>query len=329
MIFGSCISAAFGVSTNYVDCTMDDYTGHDGTSWAKAFKTIQEGVNAAALDDVVLVAPGYYDEGGATAGSGDNYLTNRVYINKRITVRSRDGRASRDKTFIVGRHASVPQDPQGMGMGMDAIRCVRFQFTDATHGAVVEGFTLINGATRWYNNSGEAGGYDRCTVGGGADFGVLTTGPSTASYLVDCVISNCVATRGGGMYFGNAVRCRFTGNYARMNSPAVRDGNMYYCISDGNFGASSPIYLGGANAINCTIVNEPEQTTVRGNADNTPCVGANCVVLQHRTVSGNNRDGICISLSNCVIAANAVYYNHAAAVGTTETNTCKLVDMNS
>lgn len=103
LMLGGYVSFAFG-ATNYVDCTLVDYTGHDGSSWEKAFKTIQEGVNAAALDDVVLVAPGYYDEGGATAGSSENYLTNRVYINKRITVRSRDGRASRDKTFIVGRY---------------------------------------------------------------------------------------------------------------------------------------------------------------------------------------------------------------------------------
>ena len=147
--------SAFGVSTNYVDCTMEDYTGHDGTSWAKAFKTIQEGVNAAALDDVVLVAPGYYDEGGATDGSSENYLTNRVYISKRITIRSRDGRASRDKTFIVGRHASVPQDPKGMGMGTDAIRCVKFMDNASALGAVVEGFTLINGATH-YNSEAVA-----------------------------------------------------------------------------------------------------------------------------------------------------------------------------
>ena len=180
VVFCCYLSFTFG-ATNYVDCTMEDYTGHDGSSWDKAFKTIQEGVKAASADDVVLVAPGWYDEGGDTAGAGDNYLTNRVYINKRITVRSRDGHASRDKTFIVGRHATTSQDPAGMGMGEDAIRCVRFGYAAAVHGAVVEGFTLVNGATRYYNNSGAAGGYDRCTVGGGADFGDRTKGESSAS----------------------------------------------------------------------------------------------------------------------------------------------------
>ena len=51
-----CLTSAAG--TVYVDNGLQSYTGHDGTSWAMAFKTIQEGVNAAADGDTVLVAPG-------------------------------------------------------------------------------------------------------------------------------------------------------------------------------------------------------------------------------------------------------------------------------
>ena len=310
-------------ATNYVDCTMEDYAGHDGTSWAKAFKTIQEGVDAAAQDDVVLVAPGYYDEGGKTAGSSDNYLTNRVYISKRITVRSRDGRASRDKTFIVGRHATEPQDPEGMGMGVDAIRCVKFMDTTSALGAVVEGFTLINGATHYYNKSNQAGGYDRNTCGGGADFCSLTTSAKTPSFLVDCVISNCVAARGGGIYFGNAVRCRFTCNYASGNSTAVRDGNIYWCILDANWGSDGTAYLGGANAVNCTVVNSPNTSPIKGNSDNTRCIACNCVALQHTAQRSTY-----VSMSNCVIAADSPYA-YGASVLECNTNTCRLVGMDS
>ena len=326
MIFGGYLPFAFG-ATNYVDCTMDDYAGHDGSSWDKAFKTIQEGVKAASADDVVLVAPGWYDEGGDTVGAGDNYLTNRVYINKRITVRSRDGRASRDNTFIVGRHATTPQDPEGMGMGVDAIRCVRFSDSSSALGAVVEGFTLVNGATHYYNKSNVAGGYDRSTVGGGADFGSLTTSTTTPSFLVDCVISNCVATRGGGIYFGNAVRCRFTGNYANINSPAVRDGNMYYCILDGNFGSTGCAYLGGANAVNCTIVNFANQIAFRGNnaANGTRGLALNTVILQHAKGSSS----LAAPLTNCVVAAGHNYYGNDAAPYVYATNNCLSVDMNS
>ena len=308
---------AFG-TTRYVDCNLEDYTNHDGSSWAMAYKTIQEGVDSADPDDVVLVAPGWYDEGGETAGSDDLYLTNRVYISKRITVRSRDGRASRDSTFIVGRHATVPEDPAGMGLGQDAIRCVRFQYNNSTHGAVVEGFTLVNGATR-YNN----GVYHRCSVGGGADFGARTSGTSDASYLVDCVISNCVATRGGGMYFGNAVRCLFTGNHAGSNAPAARDANLYWCILDGNWGSAGIAYLGGTKAINCTIVNSSNSGALRGNSTDTRCIGGNCAILQHGAGSC-----VYITLTNCVVAANITYcFNGSTAE--TRTNSCRLVGMDS
>ena len=44
----SCVCAdAYGFKTNYVDCSLNDYSNSDGSSWEKAFKTIQEGVDAA------------------------------------------------------------------------------------------------------------------------------------------------------------------------------------------------------------------------------------------------------------------------------------------
>ena len=56
-VAGIACASAYGFKTNYVDCMLADYTGHDGTSWTKAFKTIQEGVEAAVAGDLVLVAP--------------------------------------------------------------------------------------------------------------------------------------------------------------------------------------------------------------------------------------------------------------------------------
>ena len=41
-----CLTSVAG--TVYVDNGLQSYTGHDGTSWATAYRTIQEGVNAAA-----------------------------------------------------------------------------------------------------------------------------------------------------------------------------------------------------------------------------------------------------------------------------------------
>lgn len=45
--------------TYYVDSKFDDYTGHDGSEWEKAFETIQEAINKAAESgDKILVAVG-------------------------------------------------------------------------------------------------------------------------------------------------------------------------------------------------------------------------------------------------------------------------------
>ena len=57
LLMSGMLAAALPAATNYVDCSFTSYEGHDGSSWEKAFKTIQEGVAAASSGDVVLVAP--------------------------------------------------------------------------------------------------------------------------------------------------------------------------------------------------------------------------------------------------------------------------------
>lgn len=67
LTFGFVFAVAAG--TVYVDNNMSDYTGHDGSSWTLAYKTIQEGVTAAADGDTVLVAPGTYGDDQGTRTS--------------------------------------------------------------------------------------------------------------------------------------------------------------------------------------------------------------------------------------------------------------------
>ncbi len=100
------------------------------TNWTTAATSIQEAVDVADAGDEILVTNGVYATGGrALSGT----MTNRVTVNKALTLRSINGP---QVTIIEGYQ--VPGAINGDG----AIRCVYL-----TNGAGLSGFTLRNGAT--------------------------------------------------------------------------------------------------------------------------------------------------------------------------------------
>ena len=106
---------------------------NDGQSWATARRTIQTAIDAAATDDLVLVAPGRYYAGTATSsvqpGTGMTSIPVALYLNKKITVRSVTGWAD---TIVDARGTS----------GSVRIRNAEVCAT----GALLAGFSLINGS---------------------------------------------------------------------------------------------------------------------------------------------------------------------------------------
>ena len=195
----------------YVDCKLADYTGHDGSSPEKALKTIQQGIDKIPSGGAgtVYVASGVYDEGfGRT--SEHWWWASRILIRgKSVALKSLEGA---EKTHIVGQW-----DGGGKGFGDGAARCVCVENEDA-HTVVIQGFTLRDGATR--DVSGKP------SSRGGALI-ASTDGSNTKlnTYLVDCVISNCIGSSSQLTHGGVLVRCRIENNrFVRPDNNNLNNG---------------------------------------------------------------------------------------------------------
>jgi len=219
--------------TLYVDKSAA--SGGDGETMATAFNTIAAAIAKAQTDWTILVAPGTYDSEEVVDDYG---YTNRVYITKRVHLKSTGGKSV---THIVGKwsensvHATIP------GIGADAIRCIRI--TSGAYYSVVEGFTIRDGAC--HTASDNASGYGGGVAGSGA-----------SSFIVDCVVSNCTAVRGGALRDITAVRSWITRNTG--GSSAGRGVRFANCLITGNDGAGG-VFMDDT-FVNCTAAGHPNGT---------------------------------------------------------------------
>ena len=135
---------------------------------------------------------------------------------------------AKDKTHIVGRHADTDT-----GVGEGAVRCVYVQDKVT---ARIEGFTIRDGAA----SSGN---------GGGVSFPVYT---NADGWLIDCVVSNCVAVRGGALLYGTAIRCMFTENDSTEYGKVASQSVLYNCLVVNNVG-NNRLFNAPREVVNCTI----------------------------------------------------------------------------
>jgi hypothetical protein len=171
------VSHALGASTtHYVDISSQNPV-IPYTNWSTAATNIQDAVDAATDDDLVLVTNGVYANGGRVVYGSQ---TNRVAVTKRIVLESVNGPR---QTVIAGYQ--VP----GSTNGNSAVRCVYL-----TSNAVLAGFTLTNGATRIYSYPSVQ---DWREVSGG---GVYCD--STTAVVTNCIIAGNSASFGGGAESG-------------------------------------------------------------------------------------------------------------------------------
>lgn len=239
--------------TIYVDQSVA--TSGDGTTWAKAFKTIQEGVNAASKEvvDTVLVTNGVYDSG-SVVYTKTQYV--RVKIDRKVILKSVEGK---EKTHVVGcigdglGNADADGNEPIAGIGV----------TSAGAGTIVEGFTIRDCGT--WASLGQVGG-----SGVGA-IASSSSGASNHVYVAHCTIRNCHAQRASAMRGGTAISTLFVDNDSfpvdvsgtmKVGSGAVMDLYAYNCI----FARNGATNRGGAQTckefVNCTFVNNPGERGV-------------------------------------------------------------------
>lgn len=168
------------------------------TNWLTAATNIQDAVDAASAGEFVVVSNGLYQTGGRVVFGT---MTNRVVIDKAVTVESVNGTAA---TAISG----LPFTGTYFSTG---IRCAYL-----TNGAVLIGFTLTNGATR----------------SGGTDLIKEQSGGAVWCEGISVTLSNCVLTHsyaneyGGGAYSGTLNNCIISNDTAFINGGGTYQANL-------------------------------------------------------------------------------------------------------
>lgn len=250
------------------------------SSWSTAASNIQDAVDAASVPGaLILVSNGVYQTGGRTANG--YLLTNRVVIDKPVTVRSVNGPIA---TVI-----------QGDGNGM---RCAYL-----TNSAMLSGFTLTGGATLWagVENHDQSGGAVWCEWLGAVVTNCMLTsnfaryygGGAYGAILDNCQLSSNSATYGGGAMLGRLNNCALVNNSANFGGGA-ESATLNNCLLSTNYGGYSGGGAETATLNNCTLVGNTAYT-IGGGADSSTL--NNCIVY-YNTAGGGSNYWSC-TLNNC------------------------------
>jgi hypothetical protein len=225
-------------ATRYVDGSVA--SSGNGTSWATAFKTIQQGINAAVGGDTVIVAEGTYFE-------------NIEFKGKNIVLTSTDplGPNIVANTIIDGN---------------DAGSVVTFDGTE-TEACVLSGFTIRNGNAEW--GGGISGGTDPTATYATIQNNTITANSAEQGgggvYMFDGLIQNNTITGNSAPYGGGLNFCWGTirNNVIAGNSAGLEGGGLDWCVGtiDNNtivgnsakYNGGGLAYCAGTSMQNCIV----------------------------------------------------------------------------
>ena len=229
LLVGWLLALSAQATTFYVDASNPAPVS-PFNSWSTAATNIQDAIDVSTNGDLVLVTNGVYQYGGKVVVSD---LTNRVVLNKAISVQSVNG------PWVTTIQGAVNTN------GAAAVRCAWL-----TNGASLTGFTLRFGATR--------------ASGGGV---ALLSGGGVWCASSNAMVNNCVLTANNANFDGSAVyqgtirNCFMSGNSSNSSSTVgvVASVVMNSCtvVSNAGWGVSGGGILSATNCIIYYNVNAP------------------------------------------------------------------------
>ena len=217
------------------------------------YDDLQSAIDQSDPYDTVWVDDGFVCETGAHGAVGpayDNSQTpNRILINKAITVRSKSGlvdEVAKKGAYILGTYGDASDK-----LAADSVRPVGI-----TSGGRLVGFVLDQGSAKNVGSKGGGGLFlvdseaencviRNCFAGNGG--GVYQNGSST---ITGCIVSNNVATgNGGGVYQGVCSGCSVVGNTAASGGGGCFKVDATKCLISANISNGSNWLSGGGGGM--------------------------------------------------------------------------------
>ena len=283
-VAGLTVTAAY---TNEWYVKPDGSDASSGFTQKHAKKTFAAVMGCAQAGDTVrCVEADYGDEAGSMTEGGN---VARVVVKNGVTLAG----AGIGKTIIRGK-----AHPGGRnGCGSDALRCVIL----AGSTAKVKDLTMIDGHSDLVGTSSKDYANHDENFGGGV------FASSTGATVENCLITNCVAVRGGGSYSAKLVNCRVVGNSARFadnGAAALYYGSAYGTVFLNNDGSDYTVMYPTVLE-NCTIAGN--NTTSKTGRDffiksTSTCTLKNTLIAGSSTLNGT---GKACTISHCAFASDA------------------------